>query len=72
VFLLYDQHICTHLVDPSLTHFSGEFSGLGLALVPDVVTPEVGQRCAWSWNLDPNFCPIHRLAGFWTSYLAIL
>ena len=27
-------------VDPSLTHFLGEFPGLGLALVPDVVVPE--------------------------------
>src|SRR6218665_1529748 len=27
-------------VDPSLTHFVGEFPGLGLALVPDVVVPE--------------------------------
>src|SRR6218665_515651 len=30
----------THSVDPSLTHFLGEFPGLGLALVPDVVVPE--------------------------------
>ena len=28
------------LVDLSLTHFLGEFPGLGLALVPDVVDPE--------------------------------
>jgi len=28
-----------------------------LALVPGVVVPEVEQRCAWSRNLDPNFCP---------------
>jgi len=27
-------------VDPSLTHFFGEFPGLGLAVVPDVVVPE--------------------------------
>src|SRR6218665_3873234 len=39
-FLLYGQRICTHSVDPSLTHFFGEFPGLGLALVPDVVVPE--------------------------------
>ena len=38
VFLLYDRHICTHLTDPSLA--DGEFPGLGLALVPDVVVPE--------------------------------
>src|SRR6218665_2114692 len=40
VFLLYGRRICTHLVDslhPSLTHFLGKFSGLGLALVADVV-----------------------------------
>src|SRR6218665_3038119 len=35
----------------------GEFLGLGLALVPDVVVPEAEQGCAWSRNLDPNFCP---------------
>jgi len=55
VFLLYI--ICTHSVDPSLIHCLGEFPGLGLALVPDVVVPEAEQRCAWSRNLDPNFCP---------------
>src|SRR6218665_3694708 len=32
----------------------GEFPGL--ALVPDVVVPEVEQRCAWNTKLDPNFC----------------
>src|SRR6218665_3528503 len=40
VFLLYGRRIATHSVDPSLTHFLGEFPGLGLALVPDVVVPE--------------------------------
>src|SRR6218665_1310263 len=40
----------------SLTHFLGEFSGLGLALVPDVVVPEVELRCAGSRKLDPHFC----------------
>src|SRR6218665_1647177 len=40
VFLLYDRRIATHSVDPSLTHFLGEFPGLGLTLVPDVVVPE--------------------------------
>src|SRR6218665_866978 len=35
--------ICTHSVDPSLTHFLGEFSGLRLALVPDVVVPGRGR-----------------------------
>src|SRR6218665_694713 len=40
VFLLYDRRIATHSVDPSLTHFLGEFPGLGLALVPDVVVQE--------------------------------
>ena len=42
MFLLYDRRICTHsidlLIDPSLA--DGEFPGLGLALVPDVVVPE--------------------------------
>src|SRR6218665_2637762 len=57
VFLLYGRRIATHSVDPSLTNFLGEFPGLGLALVPDVVVPEAEQRCAWSRKLDPNFCP---------------
>src|SRR6218665_1510711 len=57
VFLLYGRRIVTHSVDPSLTHFLGEFPGLGVALVPDVVVPEAEQRCAWSRKLDPNFCP---------------
>src|SRR6218665_2548505 len=56
VFLLYGRRIATHSVDPSLTHFLGEFPGLGLALVPDVVVPEAEQRCTWSRKLDPNFC----------------
>src|SRR6218665_2438575 len=57
VFLLYGRRMATHSVDPSLTHFLGEFPGLGLALAPDVVVPEAEQRCAWSRKLDPNFCP---------------
>src|SRR6218665_3500923 len=57
VFLLYGRRIATHSVDPSLTHFLGEFPGLGLALVPDVVVPEAEQRCVRSRKLDPNFCP---------------
>src|SRR6218665_3172592 len=56
VFLLYDRRIATHSVDPSLTHFLGEFPVLGLALVPDVVVSEAEQRCAWYRKLDPNFC----------------
>src|SRR6218665_3990861 len=28
VFFLYDQRIWTHSIDPSLTHFIGEFLGL--------------------------------------------
>src|SRR6218665_1868309 len=43
LFLLYGRSICTHLVDPSLTHSLGEFPGLGLALVPDVVVSEMKQ-----------------------------
>src|SRR6218665_2467911 len=46
VFLLYKQLTCTHSVDPSLTHLLGEFPGLGLALVPEVVVPEAEQGCA--------------------------
>src|SRR6218665_207365 len=54
-------HSCfffTASLHPSLTHFLVEFPGLGLALVPNVVVPEAEQRCAWSRNLDPNFCPV--------------
>ena len=40
MFLLYGRRIATHSVDLLLTHFLGEFPGLGLALVPDVVVPE--------------------------------
>src|SRR6218665_4021429 len=57
VFLLYGRRIATHSVDPSLTRFLGEFPGLGLALVPDVVVPVAEKRCVWSRKLDPNFCP---------------
>src|SRR6218665_2910316 len=57
VFLRYGRRIATHSVDPSLTHVLGEFPGLGLAPVPDVVVPEAEQRCTWSRKLDPNFCP---------------
>src|SRR6218665_1616420 len=46
VFLLYGRCICTHSVDPSLAHFLGEFPGLGLAMVPDVVIPEAEQGCS--------------------------
>src|SRR6218665_2760666 len=42
-------------VNPALTHFLGEFPGLGL--IPDVVVPEADQRYTWSRKLDPNFCP---------------
>src|SRR6218665_2169156 len=57
--IIIDQNgsICSHSVDPSLTHFLGEFPGLVLALEPNVVVPEAEQGCAWSRNLDPNFCP---------------
>src|SRR6218665_2704385 len=40
VFLLYGRRITTHSVDPPLTHFLGDFPGLGLARVPDVVVPQ--------------------------------
>src|SRR6218665_1921083 len=51
VFLLYRRRIATHSVDPSLTHFLGEFPGLGLALVSCVVVPEAEQWCACSRKL---------------------
>src|SRR6218665_1577255 len=56
VFLLL-YGIATHSVDPSLTHFLGEFSGLGLTLIPILGVPESDQRYTWSRKLDPNFCP---------------
>ena len=48
----------------------GEFPGLGLALVPDVVVPEAEHGCAicaWSRNLVSNFCP----GRVWTADLAV-
>src|SRR6218665_3117046 len=54
VFLLYRRRIAplpTHSVDPSLTHFSSEFPGLGLALVPDVVVPEADSGAHGAENL---------------------
>src|SRR6218665_3301873 len=57
VFLLYGRRIATHSVHPSLIHSLGEFPGLELALVSDVVVHEAEQQCAWSRKLDPNFCP---------------
>ena len=38
VFLLYDRRICAHSINPSLA--DGEFPGLELARVPDIVIPE--------------------------------
>src|SRR6218665_1405291 len=40
-----------HSVDPSLTHFLGEFPGLGLALVPDVEVPEADSGAHGAENL---------------------
>ena len=37
-------------VDPSLTHLLGEFQGLGLALVLDVVVPEAEQGACGAEN----------------------
>src|SRR6218665_846792 len=51
VFLVYGRRIATHSVDPSLTHFLGEFPGLGLALVPDVVVPEADSGAHGAENL---------------------
>ena len=43
---LYEKRVCTLSVDPSLSHLLGEFPGLGMALVPDVVVPEAELWCA--------------------------
>src|SRR6218665_983650 len=71
VFLLYGRRITTHSVDPPLTHFLGEFPGLGLALVPDVVVPQAEQRCTWSRKLDPNFCPLRCIYIYINIYIYI-
>src|SRR6218665_667329 len=66
-YIIINQNgsICSNSVDPSLTHFLGEFPGLVLALEPDIVVPAAEQGCAWSRNLDPNFCPGGDLLGPW-------
>src|SRR6218665_1097449 len=71
VFLLYGLRITTHSVDPPLSHFLGEFPGLGLALVPDVVGPQAEQRCTWSRKLDPNFCPLRCIYIYINIYIYI-
>src|SRR6218665_3118924 len=59
VFLLYGRRIATHSVDPSLTHclHVGEFSGLGLALVPNVVVPEAEQAVRMEQKTRSKFLP---------------
>ena len=67
MFLLYGRSIATHSVDPSLTHFLGEFPGLGLALVPDVVVPEADSGA----NGAENSIQISTLAGVEPRTLAL-
>src|SRR6218665_376824 len=50
-FFLYGRRIATPSVDASLTHFLGEFPGLGLALVPDVVVSEADSGAQGAENL---------------------
>src|SRR6218665_2922503 len=57
VFLLYHRRICTHSVDPSLTHFLCEFPGLGLALLPDVVVPETETAVRMEQKPGSKFLP---------------
>src|SRR6218665_2903662 len=57
VFLLYGRRICTHSVDPSLTHFLGEFPGLGLAMAPDVVVPRGGTGVRMEQKSRSKFLP---------------
>src|SRR6218665_1578242 len=52
---------------PSLTHFLGEFPGLGLALVPDVVVPEADSGAHGAENL----IKISALAGVEPPTLAL-
>src|SRR6218665_2055883 len=58
VFLLYGRRIATHSVDISLSHYLGEFSGLGLqalSLIPDVVVSEAEPRLSvWVVSHIPN------------------
>src|SRR6218665_3397888 len=43
---------------PSLSHFLGEFPGLGLALIPDVVVSEAEPRFSvWVVSHSPNSLP---------------
>ena len=44
-------------VKPSLTRFLGEFSGLGLALVPDVVVPKTGHGVSMKQKSRFKFLP---------------
>src|SRR6218665_861038 len=60
--------IATHSVHPSLTEFLGEFAGLGLALLPDVVVPEAEQRCVLGLKAQSKFLP---WPGYRTSELGI-
>ena len=55
VFLLYDRCICTHSIDPSLT--DSEFPCVGLALVPDVVVPEMEHGVRMKQKSSLKFLP---------------
>src|SRR6218665_2515354 len=57
--LLYGRRIATNSVDPSLTHFLGEFPGLGLALIPDVVVSEAEPRFS-VWVVSHSRNPLPR------------
>src|SRR6218665_1911731 len=58
VFLLYGRRIATHSAGPSLFHCLGEFPGLGLALIPDVVVSEAEPKFSvWVVSHSPNPLP---------------
>src|SRR6218665_1753564 len=58
VFLLYGRCIATQSVDPSLSHFLGEFPGLRLALIQDGVVSEAEPRFSvWVVSHNPNPLP---------------
>src|SRR6218665_3427475 len=60
VFLLYGRRMATHSVDPLLTHFLGEFPGLGLALVYPMMR---SQRQNSGAHRAENSIQISALAG---------
>src|SRR6218665_722586 len=72
LFLLYDRCICTYSPYPLFAY--GKFRGLGLALVPDIVTPEVEhgvrmmQKSRFKFLPGPGFEPRARQSNGFQNY----